>query len=180
MYKSVVRWFSGMILGSSMLVSGCAQEPVATRNFIDEGRMQLALHEVAAKHQSGTRVWCVPFARDLSGIQIYGNANQWWEKAKGDYARSQAPAAGSVLAFKSTPKIPMGHVAVVSNVLSDRVIHLDHANWTKNRVSTQMVAMDVSPRNDWSAVRLESAPGSLGGTYPTHGFIYPAQRLAAN
>ncbi|MCR8827815.1 CHAP domain-containing protein [Pseudosulfitobacter koreensis] len=180
MYKSMVRGYSGLVLGLGMLVSGCAQQPAETGNFIDEGRMQFALHEVAAKHQSGTRVWCVPFARDLSGIEIYGNANQWWEKAKGAYHRSQAPATGSVLAFKSTSKNPMGHVAVVSGVLSERVIQLDHANWTKNRVSTKMVAMDVSPKNDWSAVRLESAPGNLGATYPTHGFIYPVQHLAAN
>ena len=36
-----------------------------------------------------------------------------------------------------------------------------------------MVAVDVSPKNDWSAVRLESNRGSLGSVYPIKGFIYP-------
>tara|TARA_R110000744_G_scaffold6747_9_gene23378 strand:+ start:192 stop:749 length:558 start_codon:yes stop_codon:yes gene_type:complete len=161
------------ILALGMLVSACAKEPQVTHSGIDQDRMTLALLEVDAKHKRGARVWCVPFARDLSGIEIYGNANLWWDKAKGLYPRSQAPVPGSVLAFKSTGRNPMGHVAVVSQVLSERTIQVDHANWEKNMVTMKMLAVDVSKANDWTAVRLESVPGSLGSTYATHGFIYP-------
>ncbi|KEJ95181.1 CHAP domain-containing protein [Pseudosulfitobacter pseudonitzschiae] len=162
-------------LALGMLVSACAQKPEVTHSGIDQNRLTLALMEVEAKHERGARVWCVPFARDLSGIEIYGNANLWWDKAKGLYPRGNAPAPGSVLAFRSTSKNPMGHVAVVSQILSDRMIQVDHANWEKNRVTMKMVAVDVSKGNDWTAVRLESTPGNLGSTYPTHGFIYPVE-----
>ena len=29
---------------------------------------------------------CVPYARDVSGIQIYGDAHTWWDQAQGRYA----------------------------------------------------------------------------------------------
>ena len=67
----------------------------------------------------------------------------------------------------------MGHVAVVSEVVSPREIKVDHANWKRNKISLAMTVKDVSPRNDWSDVRLESQAGSFGSVYPINGFIYP-------
>ena len=43
---------------------------------------------------------CVPFARMLSGIQIFGDAWTWWQKAAGRYAQGFVPKAGAVLVFK--------------------------------------------------------------------------------
>lgn len=140
---------------------------------LDPNRKALALREVAVKHATGTRVWCVPFARDLSGIEIRGNANTWWGQAEGQYARGQEPRLGAVMTWKATNRNPRGHVAVVSDVISDREIRVDHANWKRNRVSHQMTVIDVSDAGDWSAVKLESAPGSFGSVYPIKGFIYP-------
>ena len=77
------------------------------------------------------------------------------------------------MAFKSTRSMPMGHVAVVSKVLSAREVLIDHANWHRNQVSLNMAVVDVSEKNDWSAVRLQSNPDSFGSVYPVNGFIYP-------
>ncbi|MBD9528749.1 CHAP domain-containing protein [Paracoccus sp. PAR01] len=141
---------------------------------ISPDRMSLALLEVKQKQHRGSRVWCVPFARTVSGIDISGNAKDWWGKAKGHYNRGVTPVPASVLSFKATRKNPNGHVAVVSKVINQRQILISHANWNRNKVSIDMTAVDVSPKNDWSMVRVESMPGQLGSTYPVNGFIYPA------
>ncbi|MTH35367.1 CHAP domain-containing protein [Paracoccus limosus] len=140
---------------------------------ISEDRLTNALVEVQRKQKTGQRVWCVPFARDLSGINLFGNARTWWDQARGKYARSNEPEIGAVMSFLPTRKNPNGHVAVVSQMVSDRQVRLDHSNWQRNRVSRDMLAVDVSPANDWSMVRLESAPGQLGAKYPVQGFILP-------
>lgn len=173
------------ILGASaalcvMTLAGCATQPQATGSGpditvgrISEERLTNALVEVQRKQSRGQRVWCVPFARDLSGIDIRGNAKTWWAQARGKYARSNEPAVGAVMSFLPTRKNPNGHVAVVSQKVSDRQVRLDHTNWERNQVSRNMLAVDVSQKNDWSVVRLESQPGQLGSQYPVQGFILP-------
>jgi surface antigen len=119
---------------------------------------------------------CVPYARKISGINIHGNANTWWGQAEGRYERGHTPEEGAVLAFASYGKMQLGHVAMVSKVVSDREILLTHANWSHpGRVETDVRAVDVSPNNDWSEVKVWYGPiGDLGTTvYPTEGFIYP-------
>jgi surface antigen len=126
----------------------------------------------------GSTLQCVPFARAASGIQIKGNAANWWDAANGVYARGQAPEPGSVLNFRATGNMRLGHVAVVKNVVNSREIEIDHANWagpgaSKGGVSRAISVQDVSSNNDWSAVRVELGhSGSYGSVYPTYGFIY--------
>ena len=139
-----------------------------------------AIAEAQAKRARGERVWCVPFARTASNIWIRGNAETWWSKAKGLYQRGHDPAIGSVMVFSGTRKLPMGHVAVVSSVVSDREIRIDHANWKRNQVSLAMSVVDVSKAGDWSAVKVESSPGSYGRVYPISGFIYPQSTMMAS
>ncbi len=118
---------------------------------------------------------CAPFARAVSGIALHGNANTWWGQAEGRYARGVAPQEGAVLAFKSTARMRVGHVAMVSRVVSPREILLTHANWSRRGgVETDVRAVDVSPAGDWSMVRVWYGPtGDLGtSAYPTSGFIY--------
>ncbi len=165
---------------AALLFGAACSAPVTTADLpkladvdIDPNRRALALREVATKHARGTRVWCVPFARDLSGVEIRGNANTWWGQAEGKYARGQDPRVGAVMTWKATKKNPRGHVAVVSEIVSDREIRVDHANWKRNRVSHKMTVIDVSKAGDWSAVKLESNPGAFGSVYPIKGFIYP-------
>ena len=140
---------------------------------LDPARQQLALMEVQQLQSKGQRVWCVPFARNMSGVQIRGNANTWWGQANGLYEKGKTPLVGAVMAFRKTNRLPMGHIAVVSEVISDREIRVDHANWKRNKISLKMDVIDVSEKNDWSAVRLKSQPTAFGSVYPITGFIYP-------
>ncbi|MFG6080386.1 hypothetical protein ACEUZ9_000937 [Paracoccus litorisediminis] len=39
-----------------------------------DGRTRSAIHEVEAKQRRGEKVWCVPFARRASGIDLQGDA----------------------------------------------------------------------------------------------------------
>jgi surface antigen len=126
---------------------------------------------------------CVPYARQVSGIQIYGDAHSWWHQAEGKYQRGQRPAVGAVMAFKPYRSMQLGHVATVARVLDKRRVLLDHANWSpidgrKGQIERNVLAEDVSPANDWSEVRVWYTPiGALGTTrYPVHGFIYPQGR----
>ena len=139
-------------------------------------RTQLAVQNAQAKRARGQRVWCVPFARDASGVQIRGDARTWWHQAAGQYHRSREPHVGAVMNFAPTKKMRRGHVAVVSRIINARQILISHANWNRNAVSLDMVAVDVSPRNDWSQVRLEHRPGQMTSTtYPIYGFIHPTR-----
>ena len=118
---------------------------------------------------------CAPFAREVSGIDIHGNANTWWGQAAGRYERGQAPVEGAVMAFKAVRSMPVGHVAMVSKVVSDREVLLTHANWSRRGgIERDVRAVDVSPAGDWSQVRVWYAGNrDLGTTvYPLAGFIY--------
>lgn len=160
-----------MALGLIGLVSACAQEPDYIK--LNPERQAFALLEVEEKHSRGLRVWCVPYARNLSGIEIRGNAKDWWAKAHNNYERGSEPVVGSVMSFRATRGMSLGHVAVVSDVISEREVIVNHANWNRNRVSLKMGVKDVSKNNDWTLVRVESNPGQYGKPYPVNGFIYP-------
>lgn len=122
---------------------------------------------------------CVPFARLISGIQIFGDAWTWWRQASDKYETGVQPRAGAVLCFKPTQRMRLGHVAVVSQVLTDRVVQITHANWSpiegsRGKVEKDVTVIDVSASGDWSQVKVWYDPNrDLGGsTYSTHGFIY--------
>lgn len=126
---------------------------------------------------------CVPYARQVSGIQIYGDAHSWWQQADGRYAKGNRPVVGAVMAFKPYRSMQLGHVAAVSKVVDSRRVLLNHANWSpingrRGQIERDVLAEDVSPGNDWSEVRVWFTPtGGLGTTrYPIHGFIYPQGR----
>ncbi len=124
---------------------------------------------------------CAPFARDVSGIDIHGNANTWWGQAAGRYERGATPQEGAVMAFKATRAMPVGHVAMVSRVISDREVLLTHANWShRGGIERDVRAVDVSAAGDWSEVRVWFASvGDLGtSTYPLAGFIYAGKAPA--
>ena len=140
----------------------------------------------AGQAQAGDYWQCVPFARMISGIQIFGDAWTWWQKAAGRYAQGFTPKAGAVLVFKPNGVMNKGHVAVVSQVLTDRVIQVTHANWSiidgsRGQVERDVTVVDVSPAGDWSQVKVWYDPiRDLGKTvYPTYGFIYQTTQTAA-
>jgi len=122
---------------------------------------------------------CVPYAREVSGIKLFGDAHTWWEQAAGHYARGLTPKVGAVMAFKPHGKMVLGHVAMVSEIIDSRTILLRHANWSPingktGQIENGVKAVDVSPNNDWSTVRVWFAPlQGLGSTaWPVQGFIY--------
>lgn len=124
---------------------------------------------------------CVPYARQLSGIRIFGDAHTWWNQAKGRYTRGAEPRVGAVLAIEPHGNSPLGHVATVSRIIDARTILVSHANWSiPGKVERNVTVLDVSPQNDWSEVRVWYAPArNLGASHwPVAGFIYnqtPAQ-----
>lgn len=122
---------------------------------------------------------CVPYARQISGIEIRGNALTWWGQAAGRYARGNTPQVGAVMAFKPTRAMRIGHVAMVSKIVSDREVLISHSNWSRingrrGQIENNVRAIDVSEKGDWSKVRVWYAPlGDLGtSSYPLYGFIY--------
>lgn len=133
---------------------------------------------------------CVPFARAASGIEIYGDAWTWWDRADGRYQRGHTPRQGAVIVFSKTSRLPLGHVAVVSRVVEKRVLMLTHANWSRQRgerghTERDVTLFDVSERNDWSTVKVwyQDADGLGGGIYPVKGFVYggrPAKEVSSN
>ncbi len=90
------------------------------------------------------------------------------------------------MAFKPHGNMRLGHVAAVSRIVNSRTVLLRHANWSpingrRGQIEDNVRAIDVSPDNDWSEVRVWFDPiQAIGGTsWPVQGFIYnrPAKRL---
>jgi len=128
---------------------------------------------------------CVPYARARSGIDLQGDAWQWWDAAAtSGYDRSRRPRVGSVLVFMRTYRNRTGHLSVVTRVVSPREIRVDHANWAsgrnRGRIARDQPVIDVSPGNDWSLVRVWYPPVSDFGrsTYPTFGFVHGGRLVA--
>ncbi len=124
---------------------------------------------------------CVAYAREATGVPIRGNANTWWGQAEGRYERGGAPRPGAIMAFRASRAMPMGHVAVVAEVVGPREVLIDHANWSRRGgVERGVRAVDVSAAGDWSEVRVWYArQADLGlRTNAVAGFIYPANAVA--
>lgn len=135
----------------------------------------VALAICAMPAPASAHLQCAPYARQVSGVALHGNAGTWWGQADGVYRRGHTPTRGAVLAFKSTGAMRYGHVAMVSKVLDSRHVLLNHANWSGHGdIQRAALAVDVSDAGDWSAVRVwHSGTGSLGlRSNPTFGFIY--------
>lgn len=118
---------------------------------------------------------CAPFARELSGIALYGDAADWWPEARGRYRRASRPELGGVLVFRRSGRLPSGHVSVVSRILDRRRVLVTQANWVAGEMDENQLVVDVSERNDWSLVRVWYPPVDQLGihAYPTYGFILP-------
>ena len=130
-------------------------------------------------------IQCVPFAREASGFDIYGDAYTWWDQApqKG-YAQGAKPAKGAVMVLKKGRKLSRGHLAVVTDILNEREIEVSHSNWgdtkkTRSYIYKSMRVQDISPKNDWSIVSFwNKYYNQYGLPYKNNGFIYPHQQMA--
>lgn len=164
--------------GTSARSSSAAHRPVLHRSATGPHR---AVHHrtraaVAARPDG---ISCVPYARAVTGMAIFGNGADWWTNAAGLYERDQRPEPGSVMAFRASAGMSRGHVAVVRRVLGPREVLIDHANWggpgiRRGSVMHDVAVIDVSERNDWTAVRVQVGydAGLFGRAYATYGFIH--------
>ena len=124
----------------------------------------------------GSALQCVPYARDHSGIMLYGDAYTWWDQAGGRYARATVPSEGSVMALYNYAGPERGHLAVVRSIIDERTIRVDHANWLDDgEIFVNDPVQDVSLDNDWSLVRVYNVRNGAWGNhaYPVQGFIGP-------
>jgi len=154
-----------MVAGAAMLLAGQAAGAASLLDYVGQ---------------------CVPFARAASGIQIYGDAWTWWSQADGKYDRGHRPKPGAVIVFSKTARLPMGHVAVVSEIVEKRVVMLTHANWSRQNgerghAEQDVTLFDVSVDNDWSEVKVwyRDSNGLGGSIYPVSGFIYGTGKAAS-
>lgn len=129
-------------------------------------------------------LYCVEYARSLSGLAIFGDAKYWWEKAKSLYARAAHPVEDAVMVFSGSARLARGHLAVVSHIVSPREIRVEQANWlNRGEIDRATPVLDVSEKNDWSRVRVWDVPSGQYGSrvYAISGFILkPVQQLARN
>src|SRR5688572_3625834 len=165
-------------LAALLLLAGCATPrpaPVAVSVPVpppQQQKTQLALLQTY-RVSPGIGTQCVPYARTRSGIKIFGDAYTWWNSAEGQYARGNLPLVGSVLVLSKTKRLRRGHVGVVTAIVSEREIRLDHANWQPGAIITNMAVMDVSAANDWTQLRFwNKDTRKWGAVYPASGFVY--------
>ncbi len=163
---------AGIIVAASVI--GAGSQAAAHSRHHHTTRAAHARQAVYASYQPAHVIQCVAFAKADAGIDIAGNARDWWTNAAGVYERGSRPENGSVLSFRPNGRMPLGHVAVVTGVQDSRTIVIDQSHWNSNGIVRDVVVKDVSEDNDWSAVRVELGHGgAFGSIYPTHGFIYP-------
>jgi surface antigen len=168
---------SRALLLASVLVTLAAQPASARIGLPDRAEI-----DAADRPELPPYLQCVPYARRVTGIQIYGDAHTWWGQAEGRYARGFKPKVGAVLALKPSGGSTLGHVAAVSRIVDKRTILIRHSNWSpingrRGQIEDNVKVIDVSDGNDWSEVRVWYAPlQALGGSrWPVQGFIYPAK-----
>lgn len=156
-----------------LAIAAAAASPAGARPTIDVDDIARGGGELPPYLQ------CVPYARQVSGVKIFGDAHTWWNQAEGRYARGSTPRVGAVMSFRPHGNMRLGHVAAVSRIVDSRTVLLKHANWSpingrRGQIEDNVRAIDVSPDNDWSEVRVWFAPtGALGTTHwPLNGFIY--------
>src|SRR5471030_3133508 len=103
-------------------LAGCASEMEYSEMPREHGR-------AVVENDGNKPLQCVPYAREHSGIKIFGDAYTWWDKADGKYPRGALPEPGTVMVLNNYAGSQRGHVAVVRRVVNPREIRVDHANW---------------------------------------------------
>lgn len=180
---TVERWGNAMLrCGKRILLSSLTLSALAFFIHHAEARSSRVAHHSSHNHHRIYRharyhhpvLQCVGFVHQATNFQIHGNARDWWQRAAGLYARGNVPAAGAVLSFRPKRHMPLGHVAVVRSQLDSRTILIDQAHWGRNGIDRNVRVIDVSPNNNWTAVRvaLRGNRNTFGSIYQTHGFIY--------
>ena len=160
---------------SALLLASCSGRPESGSGKVEAAAEPALIRPQPRMMAAARPLECVTYARQASGIDLRGDAWTWWRAAEGRYRRDKHPKAGAVLVFRRQGR-SLGHLAVVTAVLSPREIVAQHANWlNRGQIHLETPVIDVSPQNDWSAVRVWYVPGGHFGSrvYAAHGFIHP-------
>lgn len=176
MAGAFVRLAMASVLAGAL--AACASTPdgypiVSSRDVPDEARD-------SAVQTPDTPMECVPYARAHSGVQIYGDAYTWWDKAAGHFARGSDPKPGAVLVLAGYAGANRAHLAVVHDIVSSREIRVDHANWLNDgAIYVNDPVVDVSSANDWSEVKVWNIRTAAWGVriYNVQGFIGPGTAI---
>src|ERR1039457_4500099 len=91
-------------------LEGCASD-------MDYSEMPREHGKAIVENDGHKPLQCVPYAREHSGIKIFGDAYTWWDKADGKYPRGQRPAPGAVMVLHTYAGSQRGPVAVGRRVL---------------------------------------------------------------
>ena len=165
-------WAKFAVVGALALgLSACASQP-----DYYAGALPAEPGRNLAEKSLAKPVQCAPYAREHSAVKIFGDANTWWDRAAGHFARNPLPRLGAVLVLTGYAGPDRGHVAVVRNLVSSREIRVDHANWLNDgSIYVNDPVVDVSEANDWSAVKVWNIKSGSWGTriYAVQGFIGP-------
>jgi len=171
--QGMIRGFGGVLL---LALAACASERTVATAAPAPATPE-PQYAVLPPPPPSEPMQCVPYARQISGIDLRGDAWTWWGQAEGRYARGKRPRLGAVLVFQKTRALPRGHLSVVTRVVDAREILITHANWssasdTRGQVTSDVRVIDISPGNDWSEVRVWNG-NDFGRPYPARGFVYP-------
>jgi hypothetical protein len=167
MARAILRL--GVLAVVACTLAGCAGGP----DISDDLAERPPAHGV---REPATPLQCVAYARAHSGVALHGDAYTWWNQAAGRYARGSSPKQGAVLVLTGYAGPNRAHLAVVRELVSDREIRIDHANWLDDgAIYEDDPVVDVSQSNDWSKVRVWNLRASAWGSriYPVQGFIGP-------
>lgn len=162
------------------------KKPVPTYKVVLKPSAPAKAHKASAqksasKTQKTARnpgVNCVQYVRSASDVELSGDGWMWWDRAGDRYERGATPQPGAIMVFKRTKSMVHGHVAIVSELVDERTIRINHANWAprgglRGRVDTDVTVQDISDNNDWSAVRVwYDKADTFGRPYPISGFVY--------
>lgn len=155
----------------AIALEGCAGPDVMDYS---QSPMPREVGHPVVRNDTHKPIQCVPYAREHSGIKIYGDATSWWDKADGKYPRGSLPQPGAVMVLHDYAGPDHGHVAVVRKVVGPREIRIDHANWFDDgSIYVNNPVEDVSSDNDWSVVRVYNLKTGGWGVklFPVQGFI---------
>ena len=78
-----------------------------------------------------------------SGMEVFGDARRWWDRAKNVYARMSHPVEEAVMVFAGSRRLKRGHVAVVTGILGPR-------ESSSTRPIGKIMARSTIPRRCWT------------------------------